>query len=408
MTDEPGILPPRRVRVVALGAVAVVLASVAVIVWPGPRPVPPPEFFREPTAHEAQELRIRSSALEDTELGRSWLREAKRALRSPLHLRSPHAEAGRFVRSGADALGYRVRVERGERLEVELGGSAVARGQVAVDLFRRAPDPDAPPVRLRSPEPGTRRLRHEPEEGADLLLRVQPELFASGDYQVRIRKVAALAFPVAGRDQRAVLSVFGASREAGRRQHHGVDIFAPRGTAVLAAADGVVRRASETPVGGKVIWLRDSARSQSLYYAHLDSQLVVAGDRVRAGDTVGLVGNTGNARTTPPHLHFGLYRRSEGPVDPLPWIRVLPSEAAPLRADLAVAGSWTEAREDGVRVRARPSQSAPVVATLERGSAVRVVGVTGSWYRVRIPRGGDGFLAEWVTGAGGRVAQDQQ
>lgn len=403
MTDDPGILPPRRIRILGLAGVAVALSAVAAAGWLRPRPPPPPEFFREPTAHEGQELHIRRSGLDETQLGRAWLREARRAVRAPLPVERAHAEVGRFVRSGADALGYEIPVEEGQRLEVELAGSAVLQGRVAVDLFRRPPDGGGPPARLRSLVPGTRRLSHEPRDDAELILRLQPELFASGGYEVRIRKVSALAFPVAGRDQGSVMSVFGAPREAGRRSHHGVDIFAPRGTPVVAAADGYVRRADETPIGGKVIWLRDRERRQSLYYAHLDSQLVRGGEPVQAGDTVGLVGNTGNARTTPPHLHFGIYRRGEGPVDPLPWIRVLDAEPDPPRADARVAGSWTEAREDGIRVRARPSLSAPVVATLERGNAVRVVGVTGSWYRVRLPRGGDGFLADWVAGV--RAAQ---
>ena len=46
-----------------------------------------------------------------------------------------------------------------------------------------------------------------------------------------------------------------------------------------------------------------------LYYAHLDTQLVAPGQIVRAGDPIGTIGNTGNAITTPPHLHFGVFLR---------------------------------------------------------------------------------------------------
>jgi hypothetical protein len=69
-----------------------------------------------------------------------------------------------------------------------------------------------------------------------------------------------------------------------------------------------------------VVFLADPERGHSLYYAHLDRQTVAAGQRVRAGDTVGFVGNTGNARTTAPHLHFGVYRAGEGAVDPFPYV----------------------------------------------------------------------------------------
>src|SRR5690606_6321435 len=130
----------------------------------------------------------------------------------------------------------------------------------------------------------------------------------AGRVTVTLAAEPALAFPVEGRGTGAVGSFFGADRDGGARSHHGVDIFAPRGTPVLAAAEGTVSRVRETPRGGKVVWLRDEARGQNLYYAHLDSQLVAGGERVRVGDTLGLVGNTGNARTTPPHLHFGIYR----------------------------------------------------------------------------------------------------
>jgi murein DD-endopeptidase MepM/ murein hydrolase activator NlpD len=59
-----------------------------------------------------------------------------------------------------------------------------------------------------------------------------------------------------------------------------------------------------------------------LYYAHLDTQLVVPGQFVRAGEPIGTVGNTGNAITTPPHLHFGVYWRQRGGArDPSAFLR---------------------------------------------------------------------------------------
>jgi hypothetical protein len=65
--------------------------------------------------------------------------------------------------------------------------------------------------------------------------------------------------------------------------------------------------------------MRPKGKAYSLYYAHLDEQLVSQGDRVAEGDTIGLVGNTGNARTTPPHLHFGIYAAG-GAINPLPFV----------------------------------------------------------------------------------------
>jgi murein DD-endopeptidase MepM/ murein hydrolase activator NlpD len=119
---------------------------------------------------------------------------------------------------------------------------------------------------------------------------------------------------------KAVRSYFRDPRDAGRREHHGVDIFAPRDTPVVAAASGFVSSVGTNRLGGNVVWLWDPDRKQSHYYAHLSSQAVRIGQRVDAGDVVGYVGNTGNARTTPPHLHFGIYAFREGPIDPLPFV----------------------------------------------------------------------------------------
>jgi hypothetical protein len=79
-------------------------------------------------------------------------------------------------------------------------------------------------------------------------------------------------FPVEGRTVRAVQSFWGADRDGGVRAHQGIDIFAPRGTPALAAADGVVRWVGENRLGGSVVFLADPARGHSLYYAHLDRQ----------------------------------------------------------------------------------------------------------------------------------------
>jgi murein DD-endopeptidase MepM/ murein hydrolase activator NlpD len=121
----------------------------------------------------------------------------------------------------------------------------------------------------------------------------------------------------------AIQSLFGVERDGGRRAHHGIDIFAPRGTPVIAATDGVVRSTSPNELGGNVVRLSDPRRAQTLYYAHLDRHVVAEGQQVRVGDTLGFVGNTGNARSTPPHLHFGIYVRGRGPINPLRYVRLV-------------------------------------------------------------------------------------
>jgi murein DD-endopeptidase MepM/ murein hydrolase activator NlpD len=121
-------------------------------------------------------------------------------------------------------------------------------------------------------------------------------------------------------DGRAVQSGFGAGRDSGRRRHEGIDIFAPRGTPVVAAVDGWVTRQTTNRLGGNVVWLWAPSRRLSLYYAHLDRQAVAPGERVAAGAIIGYVGNTGNAARAAPHLHFGVYASLAGAVDPLPYV----------------------------------------------------------------------------------------
>ena len=355
------------------------------------------EYFRTPTPHEAQGISIRERGLQSTALGGEWLAEAEHALRNPIPVDGHYLEAGRFVRSEADAVAYRIPVERGQRLEIRIRGRLMERGGLLVDLFRTSPEDPRRHAWIRSLPGGAGHLDLEPRRDGEYLLRLQPALFAQGGYELEIRTVSALRFPVLGHDNRAVWSEFGAPREGGRRRHHGVDIFAPRGTPVLATSAAEVRRVDRTPVGGNIVWLRDRRRGHSLYYAHLESQTVREGQWVTPGDTVGLVGNSGNARTTPTHLHFGLYARGRGPIDPLPFIRVLPKQNPEILADVERTGTWSRSRGGDIRLRAGPSTRSDAVADLGPERPFRVVAATGDWYRVRLGDGTEGYVAARIT-----------
>lgn len=124
-----------------------------------------------------------------------------------------------------------------------------------------------------------------------------------------------VAVPVQGVAASRLRDSWGNARSGGRA-HQGIDIFAPRGTPVLAATDGMVTRVGVNALGGQVVWVVGPAR-QMHYYAHLDRYGDVrAGDLVKAGDVLGYVGTTGNARGTPPHLHYGIY--AGGAINPYP------------------------------------------------------------------------------------------
>jgi hypothetical protein len=242
-------------------------------------------------------------------------------------------------------------------------------------------------------------LDHEARRAATYVVRVQPELLRDGRFEVLAAVGPILAFPVEGRGNGAVQSFFGAEREAGRRVHHGIDIFAPRGTPVLAATDGIVRSVSPNNLGGNVVWLSDPARGQSLYYAHLDTQVVQAGQRVRLGDTLGFVGNTGNARTTRPHLHFGIYRRGEGPVDPFPWVRRVIARPPALVADTKRLGAPGRTTRPTTVVLNAPSPRGDTLRRVPRDTPVQIVGAAGTWYRVELEDGVAGYVPARFTAA---------
>jgi murein DD-endopeptidase MepM/ murein hydrolase activator NlpD len=125
-----------------------------------------------------------------------------------------------------------------------------------------------------------------------------------------------LTFPVKGYGLDAVISVFGDKRGK-TRLHKGIDIKAPKGTRVVAASDGFVERIKEGGSGGKQVYLRDG-KGRLFYYAHLDSWSADEFEEVKAGDVLGTVGDTGNAKGTTPHLHFEIMLGKEKKaVDPL-------------------------------------------------------------------------------------------
>jgi murein DD-endopeptidase MepM/ murein hydrolase activator NlpD len=131
-----------------------------------------------------------------------------------------------------------------------------------------------------------------------------------------------LVFPVSGKKS-SIGSFWGAARDGGKRKHEGIDIFAKKGTPVVAVTDGIVSAVTNGGIGGKTVWLRSFDYSWTAYYAHLDQQKVKRGQFVKKGEVLGTVGNTGNARTTPAHLHFGIYTWN-GAVNPLPYVKQSP------------------------------------------------------------------------------------
>ncbi len=284
-----------------------------------------PGLFSRQSPHEAYGKKLSSAGLEGTILGNQWFLEAQKSLSQPLSIKLPFKQTGYFAADKPRAIGLEFSATRGSKLIFGVSEAPSGRFVLYAELWLVKAGVD--PQLLISADTTQSGFEYTVEETRSYILRLQPELLGSGQYTLSIAVAPSLAFPVAGKAAR-VGSVWGDDRSGGARKHEGIDIFATKRTPVVAAYTGTINRVDETPIGGKVVWLRPEDKNLNLYYAHLDQQLVVSGQKVQAGDTIGLMGNTGNAISTPPHLHFGIYALG-GAVDPLPYVAPVksPSEA---------------------------------------------------------------------------------
>ena len=138
-----------------------------------------------------------------------------------------------------------------------------------------------------------------------------------------------LAVPVAGIEVEELVDTYTQARGGGARVHDAIDIMAPEGTPVLAAAEGVVEKLYFSRGGGGItVYVRSPDRQWIYYYAHLLEYApgLEEGQRVERGDRLGSVGSTGNAAD--PHLHFAVHRMAPDE----PWYEGTPVNPFPLLA----------------------------------------------------------------------------
>lgn len=320
-------------------------------------------------------------------------RVATLALQTALPIEPSFQELLLIPDDTAAAVAYQFDLEAGEQLEVEVQPEADA-SPAEVEIFQHL---GGTVYRYAQARASGEAFGFAPVVTGRYLLRVRP-VAGGGRYRISVRgPVASVLFPVANADASAILSGYGADRDAGVRSHEGIDIFAPRGTPVLSVADAVVERVETTRAGGRVIWARDVARDLTYYYAHLEKQLVARGQRIAAGDTIGLVGNSGNASRASTHLHFGVYRPGVIAMNPLPLLGRGDGALLALADTAAVVlGSRAETRGSAVRLRAGPATQAAIVAELPDGTPLRITGVMGDWRRVALEDGRSGFIAGWL------------
>jgi len=331
---------------------------------------------------------LRGAGLDKTALGERWMSAGASALINAAPVVSPFTESGYFAADQPTAVAYRLQLERGRRVIIDIAFVTSEPGRLFVDLFRSESSGEL--RRVATLKDSELRIEYAVERTGAYVIRLQPELLRSGRFTLVENTLAAIrTFPVSGLTSRAVQSGFGAQRDSGTRSHEGIDIFAPRDTPVVAVTDGIAYT-DTNGLGGNVVWLRDGLIGATrYYYAHLDRWAIDGSVRVREGDVLGYVGNTGNARTTSPHLHFGVY--DDGPIDPAPF----------LAPDETLRGTVVESSLLGTLVRTRtgrtPLLAGPMAGSTERGlleasTIAHRLGVSGTWHRLLLPDGTAGYV----------------
>ena len=306
--------------------------SLVLMAWPTavcPSPLP------EIVAAAPVEIADAKPAIDPAARIERWHAAAWQALTGPDAVALPHAETGTigsgfsaargFAFSATEGQTLRLRVERPvalpatDRTWTTIAARPAAARPLFVDLFRI--DSAGGIVdfhRIDTPGPDTAAdsaLEVPMQASGDYVLRLQSEPGAMLAYAMTIELEAALIFPLPGASTSAVRGHFGDSRANGTRRHEGIDVFAARGTPVVAVTDGYAMPGRDE-LGGNVVRLQTP--NHAYYYAHLRETAMEQPRRVRAGEVLGTVGNSGNARRTPPHLHFSMYPMSGEAIDPMP------------------------------------------------------------------------------------------
>src|SRR6185369_9905525 len=216
-------------------------------------------------------------------------------------------------------------------------------GEVVADLGKKTPPPPTPPEpepfdfsqplppaanppaatppELPTPLAGNRSMPIGPPPPArhNEADRIAPD---------RMSPLPHLALPLPRIDPKTLADTFRDKRDG--RTHEALDIMAPKGTPVMAVAQGNVAKLFTSKDGGLTVYQFDDTRTYCYYYAHLDRYApgLQDGTLLRKGQVLGYVGSTGNASPSTPHLHFAVFKLGpekkwwEGtPIDPLPMFR---------------------------------------------------------------------------------------
>jgi len=339
------------------------------------------DIFVQPTDRERYE---RTFEKNDSRF-LAWNNAAKRALADTLSISLPYSEVGVFPSDFSFVYGYDTKLQNGRKLIVSVTSESDSI-DAFVDIYQFPYNLENKPLLSKNIK-GANAVEFPVEETGNYKILVQPKIGLSSDFRLDIHTEPTLLFPVLDVDTKAIQSFWGDARAGGARRHEGVDIFAPRLTPVVAVKDGRVSFVGERGLGGKQVWFREGLFNNSFYYAHLDSINVSFAQKVDKGDTLGFVGNTGNARTTLPHLHFGMYG-GQGAIDPLPFIKKNQRPRPELNIPLPTGHIGTAL----ANVREGPSVEKEKMMSLERMHPVIILGKTVNWYHVLFNNNIQGYI----------------
>lgn len=162
--------------------------------------------------------------------------------------------------------------------------------------------PAAPPTPVPIPSPTPLPAEVEPQSNSD-----ETSVASPTPSPGELSSSATLLIPVAGVRPEQLQDTYADARSEGR-VHNAIDIMAPRETPVLAAADGRIVKLFNSERGGTTIYQLDENEKTVYYYAHLDRYVdnLSEGHFARRGETIGYVGDTGNAGSGNYHLHFSV------------------------------------------------------------------------------------------------------
>jgi murein DD-endopeptidase MepM/ murein hydrolase activator NlpD len=345
-------------------------------------------LFKPASPHEQYLRTLTSTGFDKTAAGKAWIDNAQSSLQKASTIKLPFKERGYFSAERIPAVAYKFSATKGQKVYIGVSHKPVENFRIYVDLMAIENE------RIKSlafVDTVKTSIEYEINNTGEYLVRLQPELLTNGEYTLEINFGPSLNYPIKTTSRNNIQSFWGDGRDANSRKHEGIDLFAPRLTPVIAAAAGTVTRVNENNLGGKVVWMRPNGKDYTLYYAHLDKQIAIEGQQVAIGDTLGLMGNTGNAKTTAPHLHFGIYT-SNGAVDPLPFVNPVIKPLPEVIASLANLNSNMRTTRN-TTVYTAPDEAANPVLFLPQNSIIFVNAATRNWYYVEMPDGKTGYVS---------------